>query len=60
MKKILNLINGNLTNKSNKFLPVDDPSTGEKIAEVVKKKLTMYNRMGETEWAANNVQSSSN
>tara|TARA_X000000950_G_scaffold289404_1_gene412970 strand:- start:37085 stop:38572 length:1488 start_codon:yes stop_codon:yes gene_type:complete len=35
MKKILNLINGNLTNKSNKFLPVDDPSTGEKIAEVV-------------------------
>ena len=35
MKKIKNYINGSNKNFSDKFLDVDDPSKGEKIAEVV-------------------------
>ena len=36
MKKIENYLEGKISSSnSNKFLPVDDPSTGEKIAEVV-------------------------
>ncbi len=35
MKKIDNYINGSRVSFSSKFLPVEDPSTGEKIAEVV-------------------------
>ena len=35
MKKIENYIHGNITSKSKKNLSVSDPSTGEKIAEVV-------------------------
>ena len=34
MKKILNYIHGEKISSSNTFLDVDDPSTGEKIAEV--------------------------
>jgi malonate-semialdehyde dehydrogenase (acetylating) / methylmalonate-semialdehyde dehydrogenase len=35
MNKILNFIDGNLENVSNNFLPVEDPSKGEVISEVV-------------------------
>ncbi len=35
MKKIQNYINGKQTNFSDSFLDVYDPSTGEKISEVV-------------------------
>ena len=35
MKKIRNFINGNISNSSNKFINIYDPSTGEKSAEVV-------------------------
>ena len=35
MKIIQNYINGKKTNLSNKFLEVQDPSTGEDIAKVV-------------------------
>ena len=35
MKKINNYINGNITNFSKNFLDVMDPSTGDKISEVV-------------------------
>lgn len=35
MKKIENYIDGKITSKSKKYLLVSDPSTGEKIAEVV-------------------------
>ena len=36
MKKIENYLAGKIaSSNSNKFLPVDNPSTGEKIAEVV-------------------------
>ena len=35
MNKIKNYINGSIQSQSNKFLPVDNPSTGETIAEVV-------------------------
>ena len=35
MKKILNYIHGKKISCSNTFLDVDDPSTGEKIAEVI-------------------------
>ncbi len=35
MKKIENYINGSLQSNSKKFIPVDDPSKGEKIAEVI-------------------------
>ena len=35
MKKIKNYINGNIITTSNDFLPIFDPSKGEKIGEVV-------------------------
>jgi len=35
MNKIMNYIDGNLDNVSNNFLPVEDPSKGEVISEVV-------------------------
>ncbi len=35
MKKILNYINGNIQGDSNNFIPIEDPSKGEEIGEVI-------------------------
>ena len=35
MKKILNYINGNIQGNSNNFIPIEDPSKGEEIGEVI-------------------------
>jgi hypothetical protein len=35
MRKINNYINGSVSSISSNYLQVDDPSTGEKIAEVI-------------------------
>ena len=57
MKKIANYINGNLTTSSNSFIDVFDPSTGEKISEVVnanKKDLDQaieYAKIAQKQWS---------
>ncbi len=49
MKQIKNFINGKITKgNSNKYLPIDDPSTGEIISEVILSDKTDFNNVIES------------
>ena len=56
MKRLDNYINGKIVvGKSNKYLPVDDPSKGEIISEVLLSNLNDYNSLVDSSEKALNL-----